>query len=353
MKILIFFLFFTFSLFSQESLKGKTMYVVTESGSLNMRSKAPDGKVIQKIPKGEKVKVLEVGGSVDSIPYGWLEIEYSKKKGFVSREFLAIEPPENLEKLSLIGYLVMDSNGNKSLIRPIAYSTGKKWEGAGGDDTETNYFLKMAIKNKTPFTILSSSGSELTKTQITAIEKSGCQENLAGKGNLPSKFLKTDESLFVVHSTNVSPVKLTDKVSSAFKTEVKKLARPDFLKSGASEETLNFEWKEKFNLVDSSKGKFLISRIGLVNEGAEYYNLIYIHETDGNKLGKLVFKKVESLPEETRFYGGAFHLEGSFLVSGKLILLFHDNGFDGYIMTIYEWDGKELKLLAAGGGDAC
>jgi hypothetical protein len=353
MKILISLILFAFPLLAQSNMKGKSLYVLTVSAPLNMRAKAPDGKVIQKIKKGERVKVLQVGGDVASIPYGWVEIEYAKKKGFVSAEFLSEHLPAKLENIPLIAFLRRESEANKAYIQPIAFSLGRKWEGVATDQSESTYFQRISVNKKIPYQLLAQDGKSLGSGVLRAVESSGCQDIKVGKLNLPAKFPNTETPFFAVYGSKVMAVKISQKIPDELKNEIQRLARADFEKKGLGKDKLDLEWKADYNIVDTGKESFAISRVGLKSEGAEHANLIYIHEWKKNKLSKLILSEYQALTEDTMFYGGMFHFEGSFLLDGRLILIFHDNGFDGYIKRIFEWDGNTFKLLATGGGDAC
>jgi hypothetical protein len=96
-----------------------------------------------------------------------------------------------------------------------------------------------------------------------------------------------------------------------------------------------------------------LSRIATRKQDFEHGTLVLVYDLKGKRIGKKIFTKYEELSDEVAPYGGRLHLNAGFIKDGKILLIFHSNGFDGYLHEVYELTPNSMKEIALGGGDAC
>ncbi|MCX7998116.1 MAG: SH3 domain-containing protein [Leptospiraceae bacterium] len=350
-KILFLLLFVSPTLLLAQSIeKGKKYYVFTESGTLNLRSTPEKGKVVQKLERGTQVIVTKTNNEDSNIPFGWVEVNVGKNKGFVSTQYLSTIQPSELEKAHLISSLKATDTAGIAHIQPISFQLGANWLGVSTGQIESNAFLKMAQTNKLNLSILDKSGKKLGNTTIFETGEFGCQNYKGGK--IRSKLDPMNNYYFVISGFEPESITLSDKVNDKLQKAIREVALREFQKKNLPQEELK-SLQEKNFLISANNNQFLISRIATKKGDFEHANLFLVYTLSGNQLSKQIFSNYDELSDDLAPYGGKLHLEGGFVKDGKLILIFYSNGFDGYLQEIYELNSKEMRQLAIGGGDAC
>ncbi len=352
MKILfLLFLFFTSSIiFAQAIEKGKSYYVFTESGTLNLRQAPEKGQVIQKLERGTQVKVTKTNHEDSNLPYGWVEVSIGKTKGFLSTQFLSSIHPKDINKAHMIASLKPTDVLGVNHIQPIAFHINQIWLGVAVDQIESAAFLKLALNNKYNFSILNKTGKIVESKNIFEVGKFGCQEYKGGK--IRSNLDSSKEEYLVVYGFKPQTIELNDKVSDSLLKQIRQNAIQEFVKNNISQEETK-DLLEKHYLANANNNQFVLSRFATKKGDFEHGNLFLIYTLNKNKVNKKVFSNFKELGEEVAPYGGSFHLKGGFIKDEKLIFIMYSNGFDGYLQEIYELSPKEFKQVASGGGDAC
>ncbi|EMJ82031.1 hypothetical protein LEP1GSC016_2712 [Leptospira borgpetersenii serovar Hardjo-bovis str. Sponselee] len=80
-----------------------------------------------------------------------------------------------------------------------------------------------------------------------------------------------------------------------------------------------------------------------------------IYEFNNGELGKRIFEKFDVLMGEQAIYGGQYYFLDAFDLyeNGVPILIFHHNGYDGYINEFARIKNNHLESMFLTGGDAC
>ncbi|AXX16931.1 SH3 domain-containing protein [Leptospira borgpetersenii] len=336
----------------QAKEKQYTRYVLTLEGKLNVREKPIDGKVIFQLERGESVTVKENSQSIE-----WQEvIARSGSKGFVSSEFLSKMKPEDLENAKLFGSLSFDTEGSR--FRSLAIRIQGQWFSANDHLVEA-YFLekKMLQEKEKAFayerTDIAGEFSPETK------EITGCQEVGVIKGSLTAfkKINTLRNSVFAIFGS-----KIGDKVRSDLYNPSEKISRlldistkSIFKKKHLRQPELEFLKRGDFYTVKTPAKDYLFIRYAIKVESKEKSYYVAIYEFNNEELGKRIFEKFDVLMSEQAIYGGQYYFLDAFDLyeNGVPILIFHHNGYDGYINEFARIKNNHLESMFLTGGDAC
>jgi hypothetical protein len=337
------------------------MYVITESGDLNIRDKPINGKIIDKVKRGDQVELLTKPEETDSNSTpGWVKVKSSKKKiGFASFEFLSNHSPAELEKSKLFSYVGYNESEKFLSIVPIAFWQKDSWKGAGSTDPDIKFILKNASSQKIKYNILSNNGSIVQTAKIDSIGETGCQEYYFGKSKSKSKINVNSENpiryFSLPEDVGVQASTIEPKISSELQTSLLTHAKTKMKEKKFSDRDNSISMQSGWKLKDpKSKKEYAIARFVVEKDSMERYYGIVVAEISGNKVKSVVHSDGESLSDEVAPYGGQYHFLGGFHVDGQgLLMIFHHNGFDSYIHSIYKVEGNQMKEIVAGGGDAC
>lgn len=336
----------------QAEEKQYTRYVLTLEGKLNVREKPMDGKVIFQLERGESVTVKE-----DSQLMEWQEvIAKSGSKGFVSSEFLSKTKPEDLENAKLFGSV--SSNTEGSWFRSLAIRIQGQWLSANDHLVEAHFLEKRILQTK-------EKAFAYERTDIAgefspeAKEAIGCQEVRVVKGSLAAfkKINTLRNSVFAIFGS-----KIGDKVRSDLYNPSEKISqlldistKSIFKKKHLQQSELKFLRRGDFYTIKTPTNDFLFIRyaIKIGSEEKSYY--VAIREFKNGELGKIIFEKFDILIGEQTIYGGQYYFLDAFDLdeNGVPILIFHHNGYDGYVNEFTRIKNNRLQSMFLTGGDAC
>ena len=68
---------------------------------------------------------------------------------------------------------------------------------------------------------------------------------------------------------------------------------------------------------------------------------------------KILFEHTVEQTDEMAAYGGQYYPVSAYFLDGVFHLVFSNSGFDSLIFSIHSFDGKTLKEMIVGAGDAC
>ncbi|WP_246838708.1 SH3 domain-containing protein [Leptospira stimsonii] len=344
------FLFFSDFAFAEDKLSPR--YVLTFEGKLNVREKPKDGKILFQLDKGESVWIKE-----DSQFEEWQEIKTKTgAKGFAASEFLSKKKPEELTDAKLFGSIKSGTEG--SWFRSLAIRVKNQWFSASDHSAETYFLEKKKIQEKEKaiaYERTNIAGEFLPETK----EITGCQEIRVIKGNF-NAFRKIDtyqDSVFAIFGAKIGDKVRSDRYNPSEKISkiMDAAANSIFKKKHPNKDELKFLKRGDFYTINSPGKKYIFIRYAIKKEPEEksYYAALY--ELNGEEPGKKIFEKFDVLMNEQAIYGGQYHFIDALDLdeNGTPILIFHHNGYDGYINEFSKIINGKLETLFLAGGDAC
>jgi hypothetical protein len=192
------------------------------------------------------------------------------------------------------------------------------------------------------------------------IIKTGCQEIKVVQGKLKSTIKLNDDTPaqgFAISNFG-NPLKsssltkgFTKKIGDSISSEAKKI----FQKNKVANALISkMEMDQSYTFSNPYKStKFAFVRYAIKKDNMEIHNVYILAQVKNDALGKIISSKFQSIEGDMLGYGGEFYLTGVLLLEENQILIFHHNGFDGYINGVYQLDENGMTELALGGGDAC
>ncbi|MCB1144405.1 MAG: SH3 domain-containing protein [Leptospiraceae bacterium] len=347
-SLLPFFLFFSFAF----TLSPEEGFVIITSGKLNLRDKPEKGKVIGKLKKGEKVEILpeETGH------YEWAKVRAGKKIGFVSKEFISSHQPKDLDRAMLIGDVFPGEKPEVGRFRVIAYRSGSQWKGADLFDPDVKYILKSSVTGKSQFAVTDNSGKFKLNAKIDNVSTAGCQSYTVGEARIGKILSEESEesTFFLSDKLAIQPVELSGEIHEDIKSALEKKARNNFLARNPDLKDENVKMDSAFVLEDGRKSETAILRFSEKKEYEEKQYIIFVVKINQSKIEKILFEESNALSVDQAPYGGKFHFKGSFHLKGEgTYIIFHHNGFDGFINEIFLLKENTFKPVTTGGGDAC
>jgi hypothetical protein len=349
--------------FPDRSQSGK-VYVLINTGKLNVREKPVSGNVITGLAPGESVE--SIGGSEDS---EWYKVKLNDgKTGYISKEFTGVFSAQEIQKGKLIGLISNYSNGNtdagnfNSNLQILGGEINGKWYGSHGQDTEFSYFMNYLVEKKMKLNVLEGTKNISVSFDPKKIGKFGCQEKKGILGNVSnlSKIKKQDERIFYFGTFGISASKIDFGISTKVSDEISKIVEKEsisiFQKNNVSKDDLKKDFKKEIATFSDKNGKkYVVSRYAINQEFREKHYVAIVSEINKNNSISIIFQKYESLPEERGNYGGEFHFETIFDLDEDGIpeILFHHIGFDSGMNEFYRIKNNRLESIFSGGGDAC
>lgn len=352
-KILFTLLFFCF--LNADFPKTKNRYVLIQSGTLNLREKPKDGKVIGSLQAGDSVTVLE--DAKEDITWKKIKTK-SGLVGFASSEFLGFFPPEEIQKAKLIGVLGgAGEKSNKMGIRVLAAMFSGKWYGFD-DSADFIYLLNSIAKGKKSLDI-QYSARKVNTFQSDTIGKYGCQEFRGLEGNVKTSITNVFDKTYIA-SYNLSDSKLDYTIKEDIPNDVVsnllKEAVSIFKKNKVTAKELENISEKKVTMLASASGKsYVVARYSIKKGFAERYYISLIAELGKDNSLKIIHNKFETLEEERGNYGGSFHFSGIIDLddTGLPAILFYHVGFDSGIYELFKIENDKIESVFMGGGDAC
>ncbi|HMZ63265.1 MAG TPA: SH3 domain-containing protein [Leptospiraceae bacterium] len=352
-KILLILILFCF--LNADFPNSKNRYVLIQTGTLNLREKPKDGKVIGSLQAGEIVTILE--DAKDDITWKKIKTK-SGLVGFASNEFLGYFPPEEIQKAKLIGVLGgAGDKTNKMGIRVLAAHFSGQWYGFD-DSADFVYLLNLIAKGKKSLDI-QYAAKKVNSFQTDTLGKYGCQEFRGLEGRVKTPVSDTFEKSYIA-TYNFSDSKLDytikEDVSADITSNVLKEAISVFKKNKVTTKELENITEKKIKMLSSGSGKsYLVARYAIKNGFAERHYLSLVAELGKNNSLKFIHSKFETLEEERGNYGGSYHFSGIVDIddTGVPALLFFHIGFDSGIYELFKIGNDKIESVFMGGGDAC
>ncbi len=346
------FLFFltSFYLHGESEAKGKRRFVLIRDGKLNVRDSPNEGKVLFQLDRGSSVTVLGDEGEK------WQKIQTKDgKQGFVATEFLAKYPPSKLKDMTVIG-IVSAGKEDESAFRSLSIRVSGKWVSSDEFPSESSYLEKILVTDSKPFSVYRH-GEKTGEFHPKKRGIGGCQEYPVVNGKFhPLKELSEERISYIGYTGDgfAEKVKLEQISPSAELSKILDGLADKALKNKFPPKKSAVQ-RDQMVLVKSSAHNYLFIRYSIRSEHEEnaYYSALY--EFSGDKPGKKIFEKSETLMSERAFYGGSFHLIDAFELPGIVdpVFLFFHNGYDGYIYEFYRIQDNLFRKMFLSGGDAC
>lgn len=334
------------------SVYAETRYVVIGSGKLNVREKPVDGKVIFQLNKGDKVQTKS-----DETESDWVGVTLQNgKKGFVSSEFLSRHTFEEIEKAEMIGILQNADRKDTAVLRVLGLKLGK-WKGSSDVLPEYSYLGKKIIQDKEKISLYSDSGSGVMLLKEPV--KWGCQNINGFKGTVNPQMYSVISS----EKGSVLAYYGNGKLSSSVLKEIKDKKRLKKLQATAVKILLSKKISaDKIKNLASSAvhefehpviGKNFISARFSVQKDFMKDKIYTYYIVSSENPEKILFEHTVEQTDEMAAYGGQYYPVSAYFLDGVFHLVFSNSGFDSHIFSIHSFDGKTLKEMIVGAGDAC
>lgn len=357
-KNILFLVFATLSILAEDFPKTNVRYALVQSGVLNIRDKAVDGKIIAKLNAGDKLTI--VADVEDN--YSWKKVKTANNiEGFASNDYLGFFPPSETQKGKLVGVVGTGDSADtikKGALRILGASFSGKWYGFDGSG-DFIYLINYLVQGKKNLDIFEN-GKKVGNFKAEATAKYGCQEFLGIQGTASPKTLTSSNEKLFLGTFGISEPKksysVSDKIPAEISSNLSKEAGKVFKQNKISQKEIDSISNKKFNLIKAGNGKsYVVARYAINKEHAELHYLSLIAEIQKDNGLKFIHTKFESLGEERGNYGGSYHFMGVLDLddSGIPAFLFHHIGFDSGIYEFFRVLENKIESVFVGGGDAC